>query len=198
MGTYFYNYISFVILLKCKFLKKSFIMNAPLASCPFPVITFGWVQQQTHPKVMTGNGQLTRGAFIINEFLKNPHFSGWADPEAVQKCQALYNSRVTEIQRETKIFAYVFGVFNDPLSFKGFQMNSLKFRTQRDLYFQVHTLESEIDVPPWINVAPGKIHIGGFQLEFVRVSQFINHIICYKCSALISWNYSIQTGEKIL
>jgi hypothetical protein len=22
-------------------------MNAPLVSCPFPVITFGWVQQQT-------------------------------------------------------------------------------------------------------------------------------------------------------
>ena len=26
--------------LKCGFLKKSFIMNAPLVSCPFPVITF--------------------------------------------------------------------------------------------------------------------------------------------------------------
>ena len=31
-------------LFKCRFLKKSFIMNAPLVSCPFPVITFGWVQ----------------------------------------------------------------------------------------------------------------------------------------------------------
>ena len=30
-------------LLKWGFLKKSFIMNAPLVSCPFPVITFGWV-----------------------------------------------------------------------------------------------------------------------------------------------------------
>jgi hypothetical protein len=49
-------------------------MNAPLVSCPFPVITFGRGQQQTHPKVMTGNGQLTRGAFIINYFLRNPHF----------------------------------------------------------------------------------------------------------------------------
>ena len=46
-----------------------------LVSCPFSVITFGWVQQQTHPKVMTGNEQLTRGAFIINDFLRNPHFS---------------------------------------------------------------------------------------------------------------------------
>ena len=24
---------------------------------------------------MTGNGQLTRGALIINDFLRNPHFS---------------------------------------------------------------------------------------------------------------------------
>ena len=51
-------------------------MNAPLVSCPFPVIRFGWVQlqQQTHPKWMSGNGQLTKGAFIINDFLRNPHF----------------------------------------------------------------------------------------------------------------------------
>ena len=49
-------------------------MNAPLVSCPFAVIRFGWVQQQTHPKRMTVNGQLTRGAFIINDFLRNPHF----------------------------------------------------------------------------------------------------------------------------
>ena len=36
-------------------------MNARLVSCPSPVITFGWVWFSTHPKVMTGNGQLTRG-----------------------------------------------------------------------------------------------------------------------------------------
>ena len=29
------------------------------------------LQQQTHLKVMTGNGQLTRGAFIINDFKKS-------------------------------------------------------------------------------------------------------------------------------
>ena len=40
--------------LKCGFRKKSFIMNAPLVSWAYYfVITFGWVQQQTHPKVMT-------------------------------------------------------------------------------------------------------------------------------------------------
>ena len=51
-------------------------MDAPLVSCPFPVIRFEWVQQQTHPKRMTGNGQLTRGAFRINDLLRNPHFRG--------------------------------------------------------------------------------------------------------------------------
>ena len=39
--------------LKCGFLKKSFIMNSP-----FQVIAFGWVCCCTHPKVMTGNGKL--------------------------------------------------------------------------------------------------------------------------------------------
>ena len=62
------------IYLKCGFLKKSFIMNAPLVSCPFPVIRFGWVCCCTHPKRMTGNGQLTRCAFRINDLLRNPHF----------------------------------------------------------------------------------------------------------------------------
>ena len=32
------------------------------------------------PKVMTGNGQLTRDAFMINDFLRNPHFN-WHLPE---------------------------------------------------------------------------------------------------------------------
>ena len=30
---------------------------------------------------MTGNGQLTRGAFIKNDFFRNPHFSGEADSD---------------------------------------------------------------------------------------------------------------------
>ena len=61
--------------LKYGFLNKSFILNAPLVSCPFPVIRFGWVCCCTHPKRMTGNGQLTRGAFGINDLLRNPQFS---------------------------------------------------------------------------------------------------------------------------
>ena len=57
------------IVLKYGFHNKSFILNAPLVSCPIPVIRSGWVQQQTHQKRMTGIGQLTRGAFRINDLL---------------------------------------------------------------------------------------------------------------------------------
>ena len=39
---------------------------------------------------------------------------------------------------------------------------------------------------------------GGFQLEFVSISWVINHMTSYNLSALIGWNYSIQTGEQIL
>ena len=39
---------------------------------------------------------------------------------------------------------------------------------------------------------------GGFQLEFVSISWVINHMTYYKSSALIGWNFSIQTGEQIL
>ena len=44
------------------FLRRHLIMNAS-----FPVLTFGWVQQQTQPKVMTGNGQLTKLYSELNE-----------------------------------------------------------------------------------------------------------------------------------
>ena len=43
----------------------------------------------------------------------------------------------------------------------------------------------------WSNVT-----LGDFQLEFVSISQVINHLTCYKSSALIGWNYSIQTRDK--
>ena len=39
------------------------------------VITFGWVQQQNPSKRDDRYAQLTRGAFIINDFLQNPNFS---------------------------------------------------------------------------------------------------------------------------
>ena len=61
--------------LKCGFLKKSFIINAPLVCCPFPDITLEWMQQQTLTKVMTENGQLRRDAVRIKDFLRNPHLS---------------------------------------------------------------------------------------------------------------------------
>ena len=41
--------------LKCGFHYKSFILNAPLVSCPIPVIRFGWVCCCTHPERMTAN-----------------------------------------------------------------------------------------------------------------------------------------------
>ena len=65
------------IILKCGFLKKSFIMNAPLVSCQFPAITFGlWVGATANPpKSDDWKWELTRGAFIINGFLRNSHFS---------------------------------------------------------------------------------------------------------------------------
>ena len=63
-----------IVALICGFHKKSFIMNAPLVSCPFPVIRFGWVCCYIHPQRMTENGQLTRGAFITNDCLRNLHF----------------------------------------------------------------------------------------------------------------------------
>ena len=44
-----------------------------VAHIHFQVITFGWICCCIHPKVTTG--QLTRGAFIINDFLRNPHFN---------------------------------------------------------------------------------------------------------------------------
>ena len=34
-----------------------------------------WVQQQTHQKVMTGNGQLTKVHSQLNDFIRNPYFS---------------------------------------------------------------------------------------------------------------------------
>ena len=44
---------------------KSFILNAPLVSCPIPVICFGWVCCCTHPKQMTGIGQSVLKQFYI-------------------------------------------------------------------------------------------------------------------------------------
>ena len=59
-------------MLKRGFRKKSFIMNAPLFSqLSISVITFGWVQHQTSDDRYA---QLTRGVFMINDFLQNPTF----------------------------------------------------------------------------------------------------------------------------
>ena len=60
--------------LKYGFHNKSFVLNAPLVSCPIPVIRFRWLSCCSHPKQMTRIGQLTRGAFRINDLLWNSYF----------------------------------------------------------------------------------------------------------------------------
>ena len=79
-------------------------MNAP---CPFPVITFGRVQQPTHQKVMTGDGQLTRCAFIINDFLRNPHFRPirYIAQCTVQRKRRSYFCTLTYFSNSSLLFA---------------------------------------------------------------------------------------------
>ena len=63
-------------------------------------------------------------------------------------------------------------------------------RTQSYMKCVVHSFEgSHGSFKKWI---------GGFQLEFVSVISVISPMTCYEFSALIGWNYSIQTGEQIL
>jgi hypothetical protein len=62
--------------LKYGFHKKSFILNETLVSCPFPSSLLGGFAvaptskaAANPPKSEDGNGQLTRVAFKINDFL---------------------------------------------------------------------------------------------------------------------------------
>ena len=65
--------------LKCVFLKKkSFIMNAPLW-VEHLLITFWWVQHSKLTKKLWLRCSTHKGAFIINDFLRNPHFSKWVN-----------------------------------------------------------------------------------------------------------------------
>ena len=65
--------MAFVLLLKSGFLMKSFIMNAPLW-VEHLLITFGWVQHSKSTKKWWLKCSTHKGAFIINDFLRNPHF----------------------------------------------------------------------------------------------------------------------------
>ena len=60
---------------------KSFILNAPLVSCPISVFCFDLFMSCTHPKWMNGIGQMTKGAFRINHLLWNPYFR-WSTMES--------------------------------------------------------------------------------------------------------------------
>ena len=66
--------------MKTDIYSKGYNMNESLISCEnflaIFVITFGWVQQQTHPKVMkkwSSNVQVIRGSFG-KEILISPYF----------------------------------------------------------------------------------------------------------------------------
>ena len=65
--------MAFVLLLKSRFLKKSFIMNAPLW-VKHLLITFWWVQHSKSTKKWWLKCSTHKCAFIINDFLRNPHF----------------------------------------------------------------------------------------------------------------------------
>ena len=73
-------HIFFTFFLKYGFLRKSFNNEFTFVSWPFPVITFEWVQQQTHQKVMT---KIVKKCSTDTEVhlekkycLSNPYFSG--------------------------------------------------------------------------------------------------------------------------
>ena len=60
------------------------------------------VARSSHPKVITGNGQLTKGAFIINDFLRNPHF--------MQAQKHVTFTRITKLPTEDVLtYAHVIG-----------------------------------------------------------------------------------------
>ena len=66
-----------------------------------------------------------------------------------------------------------------------FREHNLNFRVQMD--FEKSNCVN-LNLQNW-NVDFGRPHIGGFQLEFVSISQVINHMTCYKLSALIGGKF---------
>ena len=67
-------------ILKCGFHKEVIYYGCTSSQLSIFVITFGWVPDlvgatANPPKSDDRYAQLTRGAFIINEFLQNPHFN---------------------------------------------------------------------------------------------------------------------------
>ena len=81
LGIFFVNVI-FIMLHRSLSVKKNFEFHRRVQKCHFGNFSLlakwqngGWVSCCTHPKVITGNGQLTRSVFIIIDFLRNLHFS---------------------------------------------------------------------------------------------------------------------------
>ena len=63
--------------LNCGFPKKPFIMNAPMW-VEHLLITFWWMQHSKPTKKWWLRCLTHKGAFIINDFLRNPHFNWWS------------------------------------------------------------------------------------------------------------------------
>ena len=74
--TYFKLFIVFVCLFVCfgSLYVNAFNHECTFVSWPFPFITFWLICCCTHPKVITGNGQLTKVQSGLNDFLKNAYF----------------------------------------------------------------------------------------------------------------------------
>ena len=85
--------------------------------------------------------------------------------------------------------------WNSKNSNEGILLNLFIFHLNRNIRDFVLERKDQIK---FFNTIHSYSQLGGFQLEFASISRVINHMTCYNSSALIGWNYSIQTGEKIL
>ena len=118
----------------------------------FPVIHFGWVQRQTHPKWMTGIGQLTRGAFRVKDLLWNPHFNwifascnitvkGTSNPEDTSTdVLSKLGPRVIRLQEPISLFS-VYRIMLRFLGKKIIRWKKWKVINFVSIYFQICVLK---------------------------------------------------------
>ena len=159
-------------------------MNAPLVSCPFPFIRFGWVCCCTHPKQMTVNGQLTRGAFIINDFLRNPHFNKLPG----QKSLKILVGILGETMNLTDLYVGCFGNAHSCL-----YQTTLTIKLTGQIYWGFLWLEIFSNCiyqssivwlkPPKTNSASEEAHVQNF-LSAASVPESMVHFRCFYCHGL--------------
>ena len=99
---------------------KSFDYECTFVSQSFPVISFGWVQQQTHQKVMTGNGQLTKVHSQLNDFIRNLYFSKRVGKTKSTANLTVQNRTKTLIPRLSKNFSSEFNLSGEYLAVSPF------------------------------------------------------------------------------